>query len=327
MLALTLAFIRPCVCPVRRSPRLLLPGAPSQSALLAACSLGRRGGRFWCVPVAALATAPTSALAERMRHPPTLARHQRRRDGEELRLGGSPHRRKVALRLAAAKAGNRDTGRGVPQGAPISPLLSNLYMRRFVLGWKKLGHAARFGAEVVNYADDIVVCCRHGAEDALVALRDMMGRLRLSVNEAKTRCVQAPDETFDFLGYTIGKCWSRQTGRAYVGTRPSRKVIQRLCREISDATSRRCLTLEAENRVTHLNRMMVGWANYFCLGPVSPAYRAVDAHAQQRLRRWLCKKHKVKGQGTSRYSDAHLYKELGLARLELRTRNLPWAKA
>ena len=49
---------------------------------------------------------------------------------------------------------NRDEGRGTPQGAPISPLLSNLYMRRFVLGWKQLGHERRLSAYVVNYADD-----------------------------------------------------------------------------------------------------------------------------------------------------------------------------
>ncbi len=200
-------------------------------------------------------------------------------------------------------------------------------MRRFVLGWKKLGHAARFGAEVVNYADDLVICCRHGADEAIEAMRNMMERLRLTVNEAKTRCVRSPEETFDFLGYTIGKCWSRQTGRAYVGTRPSRKAIRRLCRQISDATSNRWLPLEAEDRVSRLNRMTVGWANYFCLGPVSPAYRAVDAHARQRLRRWLRKKHKVRGLGISRYPDAYLCQELGLIRLELRTRNLPWANA
>ena len=59
---------------------------------------------------------------------------------------------------------NRDEGRGTPQGAPISPLLSNLYMRRFVLGWKELGYEARWEAYIVNYADDLVICCRTGAE-------------------------------------------------------------------------------------------------------------------------------------------------------------------
>ncbi len=49
---------------------------------------------------------------------------------------------------------NQDEGRGTPQGAPISPLLSNLYMRRFVLGWKMLGHQQRLAAQIVNYADD-----------------------------------------------------------------------------------------------------------------------------------------------------------------------------
>ncbi len=51
---------------------------------------------------------------------------------------------------------NKDTGRGCPQGAPISPLLSNLYMRRFVLGWKVLGYENRLDAHIVNYADDCV---------------------------------------------------------------------------------------------------------------------------------------------------------------------------
>jgi hypothetical protein len=71
---------------------------------------------------------------------------------------------------------------------------------------------------------------------------------------------------------------------------------------------------------------MIGWSNYFCLGPVSKAYRAVDAHARRRLRRWLRNKHGLAGQGTSRYPAEHLYDVLGLVRLSARTRNLPWAK-
>ena len=98
---------------------------------------------------------------------------------------------------------NRDEGRGTPQGSPISPLLSNLYMRRFVLGWKKLGHEKRLGAYIVNYADDFVICCRDKAEEALVTARDMMSKLKLTVNETKTRVCKLPEEKFDFLGYSV----------------------------------------------------------------------------------------------------------------------------
>jgi group II intron reverse transcriptase/maturase len=221
----------------------------------------------------------------------------------------------------------KDTKRGIPQGAPISPLLSNLYMRRFLLGWKTLGLEARLQARIVNFADDFVICCRGTGEQAMAAMRGMMNRLKLTVNEEKTGRCRIPQGHFDFLGYTVGRCYSTQTGRAYIGTRPSQKSIKKVCRTISEATNRRWLLKDSEDRVTALNRVLVGWANYFSLGPVSKAYRAVDSHATERLRRWLCKKHKRPGQGTARYPDEHLYDVLGLQRLSVRTRDLPWAKA
>src|SRR5713226_3269121 len=98
---------------------------------------------------------------------------------------------------------NRDEGRGTPQGSPISPLLSNLYMRRFVLGWKKLGHEERLQAYIINYADDFVICCRGKAEEALATMRHMMTKLKLTVNETKTRVCKLPEEKFDFLGYSV----------------------------------------------------------------------------------------------------------------------------
>lgn len=210
---------------------------------------------------------------------------------------------------------NKDEGRGTPQGAPISPFLSNPYMRRFVLGWKILGHAKRLNARVVNYADDFVICCRGTAQEAMQAMQDMMRKLRLTVNEAKTQVCRVPDESFDFLGYTIGRCWSNQTGRAYLGTRPSRKRIARICRAISEETSTRWLLTDVQGRVAKLNRMLVGWSNYFCLGAVSKAYHAVDQHAGYRLRQWLCRKHKVRSGGTARFSDEYLYQTLGLVQL------------
>jgi len=221
---------------------------------------------------------------------------------------------------------NKDEGRGTPQGAPISPLLSNLYMRRFVLGWKALGHSKRLQAHIVNYADDFVICCRGTAQSAMQTMTDMMVKLRLTVNEAKTHVCRVPDESFDFLGYTIGRCWSTRTGQPYIGTRPSKKRIARVCETISELTSRRWLLLDVDERVRRLNRTLIGWANYFCLGPVSKAYRAVDAHARYRLRQWLRAKHKVRGAGTAQYPDEYLYATLGLVELARRTRDFPWAK-
>jgi len=222
---------------------------------------------------------------------------------------------------------NRDEGQGTPQGAPISPLLSNLYMRRFVLGWKKLGHEKRFGAHIVNYADDMVICCRGRAEEALVSMRDMMSKLKLTVNETKTRVCKLPEEKFDFLGYTFGRCYSPKTGRAYIGTVPSKKRVQRICAAISHETGRNKTLLDVEDIVGKLNQMLRGWANYFCLGPVSKAYRAVDQHTRKRLRQWLCAKHQVAWPGTKRFPTASFSKVHGLVSLTERTASLPWANS
>jgi len=222
----------------------------------------------------------------------------------------------------------KDRGRGCPQGAPISPLLANLYMRRFVLGWKVLGHERRLGAEVVNYADDLVICCRRGTGgEAMSALRHLMRKLKLTVSEAKTRICRVPDESVDFLGYTIGRCYSPRTGRAYLGTRPSRKSVQRVCRQLSELTGRRWSLVDAKYQVARINRLLIGWSNYFCLGPTSQAHRGVDAHAQRRLRQWLRAKHKVRGQGFARFPDRYLYEHLGLVQIKLRPRVYPWANA
>ena len=222
---------------------------------------------------------------------------------------------------------NRDQGRGTPQGSPISPLLSNLYMRRFVLGWKKLGHEKRLQAYIVNYADDLVICCRGGAEQALTTMRDMMSKLKLTVNETKTRVCSLPEEKFDFLGYTFGRCYSTRTGRAYLGTVPSKKRVQRICQAVSEETERRTTQLDSKTLVGKLNRMMTGWANYFCLGPVSKAYDAVDRHAKKRLRQWLCTKHKVPWPGAKSFPAESLYDVFGLVCLPKRTSSFPRAKA
>jgi len=222
---------------------------------------------------------------------------------------------------------NRDEGRGSPQGSPISPLLSNIYMRRFVLGWKKQGHEKRLGAYIVNYADDLVICCRGRAEEALAKMQAMMTKLKLTVNETKTRVAKLPEEKFDFLGYTFGRCYSMKTGRAYLGTVPAKSRVVRICDAISEDTGHDRTQLDPEIVVKKLNQRMNGWANYFCLGPVSKAYRAIEQHAEKRLRQWLCAKHEVAWPATKKFPPGSLNTKFGLIRLTERTRNFSWAKS
>ena len=195
----------------------------------------------------------------------------------------------------------------------FSPLLANLYMRRFVLGWKTLGHERRLNAHIVNYADDFVICCPAGrAAAAMMVMREMMKKLRLTVNEAKTRLCKLPEATFDFLGYTFGRQYSKRTGRAYIGPKPSKKKIARVCEEIHAVTQRSTTWRGVEEVVGRLNHKLRGWSNYFCRGTVVPAYETVLGVARRRLRRWLCAKHKVRRGGYGRYPTPHLHERLRL---------------
>ena len=239
----------------------------------------------------------------------------------------------MAVEEDDGRGGKRRTNRarrerkGTPQGSPVSPLLSNIYMRRFVLGWKVLGYARRFEAGVVNYADDLVVLGKVPPALMLAAVESLMERLRLPINSQKTRCLTVPEEPLEFLGYRIGRNYRRDTGRAYIGTRPSPASVQSICGRISALTAAHYGLLDPEIVVGRLNRLMVGWANYFTLGQVSPAYAAVDQHATRRLRRWLSRKHKVRSRGSVRFPDERLWNEYGLTRLDPRTAGYPWAKA
>jgi len=224
--------------------------------------------------------------------------------------------------------GARDQRRGIPQGSPISPLLANLYMRRFVLGWKKLGLEQRLGTRLVIYADDLVILCRKGnAEMALRRLHEVMGKLKLTVNEEKTRICKVPEGKFDFLGYTFGRLYSARTGQARLGYRPSKNSIKRVVEKVHELTVRAHAWQETTGLMGKLNRALRGWANYFSVGTVNPAYRAVDNYAAVRLRRWLRFKHKTRRSKGGSYPLPHLYETFGLVRLTRLGHDVPWTKA
>ena len=214
---------------------------------------------------------------------------------------------------------NCDQHRGTPQGGCVSPLLANLYMRRFLLAWKQRGLEERLQTRVVNYADDFVVLCRGTAHDALRHVKEIMGRLKLTVNETKTRVCAVPADSFDFLGYTFGREYDPRTGYAYIGARPSAKRLARY-RETLREITRPNAPIADEEMVQRLNRFLRGWSEYFSYGTLAKTYRVAGMAARDRLRRWLCRKHKREGQGIRQYPASHLYGTLGLLDIERRLR-------
>jgi hypothetical protein len=200
-------------------------------------------------------------------------------------------------------------------------------MRRFICGWKKLGYEERFKSKIVNYADDLVICCRGGnADQALSAMRYLMALLKLTVNEDKTRVCRVPQESFDFLGYTIGRQYSFRWQKFYIGLKPSKKSISRMMESIGALTGLNRQWMDAEAVIAQINRKLRGWTNYFQLGAVSQVYGCLEMHTLNRLRRWACRKHKIGSKGTKRFPFESFFK-MGLIRLTKIPQTLSKAKA
>ena len=209
----------------------------------------------------------------------------------------------------------RDTNRGTPQGGVISPLLANLYFRRFMMAWYTMGPAQQLKAEVVSYADDFVILCPKGnGPKAMSIMQSIMSKLGLTVNEKKTHQVSLPEERFDFLGYTIGRFFGKD-GKTYWGTYPSKQSIKKVKGKIHAETTKRWNGQPIEKRIVKLNAILSGWRNYFNQGPVRTCYRDIDNYAARRLRIWMQRRKGRRGTGYRQYPDSYLYDTLGLVRL------------
>jgi RNA-directed DNA polymerase len=223
------------------------------------------------------------------------------------------------------RTGGKGSKAGTPQGGVISPLLANIYIHRLLKGWVKFGLESKLRARIINYADDLLIVCRRQPEQALEWLRWIVGRIGLSLNEAKTCMRDARRESFDFLGYTFGPLVYRQTGRIYQGVTPSKRRVKRFKRSLRAVLHPGNHAPLAEV-VEEVNRKLRGWGAYFSIGTVSPVYRAVDRYTCDRLRQFLVRRHKVPGRGTRRFSDRYLHGRLGLVRLRDR-RHVPASHA
>jgi RNA-directed DNA polymerase len=222
-------------------------------------------------------------------------------------------------------SGGRSNKRGTPQGGVASPLLSVIYMNRFLKHWRLTGRGEAYRAHIVSYADDFVILSRGHAEEALTWTKAVMTKLGLALNEAKTSVKDARREGFDFLGYTLGPSHLPNGGRWYLGASPSKKSVRRIKTKIGALLKPGNKGAWPEVRM-RLNRLLGGWSAYFCYGGLASAYEAVDQHVYDRTRNFLRKRHKVQGRGTDQFSRDHVYGKLAVRCLRReRGQSSPWA--
>src|SRR5277367_6387009 len=171
-------------------------------------------------------------------------------------------------------SGGKSSTRGTPQGGVASPLLSVIYMNRFLKHWRLTGRGEVFHAHVISYADDFVILSRRSAAEALAWTRGVMTKLGLTLNEAKTSLKDARTERFDFLGYAFGPHCYKRNGNLYLGASPSKKSVMRVKLKINDVLASGNVKPWPAVR-DQLNRLLRGWSAYFCHGSLADAYQAV----------------------------------------------------
>jgi RNA-directed DNA polymerase len=218
-------------------------------------------------------------------------------------------KRICALVKAFLKAGvltelgnKEETLTGTPQGGILSPLLANIALSalddHFDRQWRSMGSryqrakrkAAGHGVcRLIRYADDFVLMVwgeRHHAEVLREDVAAVLAPLGLRLSPDKTRVVHI-DEGFDFLGFTIRRQWNRGTRKYSVYIRPSKAAVQSVKDKVKMRTYRSTRHQDLDVVLRSVNRVLVGWANYFRYAVAKRVFSAIDNHAWGRLMRWV----------------------------------------
>jgi len=213
--------------------------------------------------------------------------------------------------------------KGTPQGGVISPLLANIYLNVLDKVWRMKKVEERWKARLIRYADDCVVACQGNTERVLKGIRTVLGHLGLSLNEAKTRVVDARKESFNFLGFTIQVKKSIKTGKRFPLIRPSKEALAEIKAEIKALTCRKTLHLPKEVVIKRLNEVVRGWAGYFYYKNCSRDLSTIKRFLDERVRIYLRRKHAKKSRGYKAYPYQYLYETLGLYKIPT---TAPWTQ-
>jgi group II intron reverse transcriptase/maturase len=213
--------------------------------------------------------------------------------------------------------------KGTPQGGVISPLLANIYLHVLDRIWKVRKVEERFKARLIRYADDFVVLCQGQTERVLKGIKTVLRGLELSLNEEKTRIVDARKERFNFLGYRIEVVRNPKTGKTFPLIKPSKEALAEIKAEIKALTCRKTLCLPKEVVIKKLNETVRGWVGYFYYGNCSRDLSSLKGFLDERVRTYLRRKHAKKSRGYKEYPYQYLYGTLGLYKIPT---TAPWTR-
>ena len=216
--------------------------------------------------------------------------------------------------------GGKRTRHGTPQGGVISPLLANVYLHAFDTAWRARGLERRWQARLIRYADDFVICCRTKVDQVQAIVTEQLHGLGLALNAAKTRVLDARQQAFTFLGFSVRVVRSRRTGRPFPLVWPSAPACQRLRDTVKALTTRQHLGRPTADVITACNRVVRGWAGYFHFLHCGRVFSSLRRFVSQRVRLFLRRKHRTQSWGYRAFPDAFLYGRLGLYKLP----GAPW---
>jgi group II intron reverse transcriptase/maturase len=214
--------------------------------------------------------------------------------------------------------------KGTPQGGVISPLLANIYLNVLDTLWVVKKVQERLGARLIRYADGSVILCRRKAERILNGVKRVFDDLDLALNEEKTHVVDARQEMFHFLGFSIGMKRGKKTGKMYPHIEPSKKALKHVRAEIKQLTTERYSASPTEVVIRRVNEVARGWVSYFRYGNCTKAMSSLRYYLGYRMRIYLRRKHHYHSLGYRAYPDRYYYDSLGVFEVPTKA---PWANA
>jgi group II intron reverse transcriptase/maturase len=214
--------------------------------------------------------------------------------------------------------------KGTPQGGVISPLLANIYLNVLDTLWKIKKVQEQLGARLVRYADDCVVLCKGNAERILKGVKTVLNGLGLTLNEEKTTIVDARQDSFNFLGFTIAVKKGQRSGRPFPLTIPSKRAMKHIRSEIKQLTTERYSATPTEVVIQRVNKVVRGWVGYFHYGNCANALSNLKKYLVWRIRIYLRRKHHFNGYGYKAFPDDYYYQTLGLYKIP---RTAPWTQS